>query len=238
MPIIKIGADPEAFIVDKSGTFFPAHNIVPGTKEHPFKLERGAVQVDGVACEFNIDPVETEDSFVKNIGVVLTQINEIIKKVDKDLSLSWVPIVQFKPLVWDTVPETNKILGCDPDYNINGEVNINPTEKLEGTPLRTAAGHIHIGFLDNLIDNPGDQSHFDDCLYFAKGFHSAGLRTYTPHSKDEYERLNYYGHNGSFRPKKYGVELRAPSNVWVKNEISQRLVFNETRTRFKELSGI
>lgn len=238
MPVIRIGCDPEAFIADGKGEFISAHDIVPGSKQSPFKLELGAVQVDGVACEFNIDPVETEDAFVKNVNTVITQINEIIKKADKDFHLSWTPVAKFKTSVWDIVPEANKILGCDPDYNINGEVNINPTELLEGSTIRTAAGHIHIGFLDDLLENASDQSHFDDCLYFAKGFHSAGLSCYTPRNSVERERLKYYGHTGSFRPKKYGIELRAPSNVWVKNEVSQRLVFNETRTRFKELSGI
>jgi len=238
MPVVRIGCDPEGFIIDGKGEFLSAHEFLPGNKRQPFRLERGAVQVDGVACEFNIDPVETEDAFVKNVNTVITQINEIIHKADKDFSVVWKPIAKFRESVWSIVPDDNKILGCDPDYNIKGEVNPNPIDVLEGSTIRTAAGHMHIGFLDEPVDDPLDSSHFDDCLYFAKGFHNRGLSCFVAQTSDEFERLKYYGHSGSFRPKKYGVELRAPSNVWVQSEKTQRLIFNQTRNRFKELSGI
>jgi hypothetical protein len=62
----KIGADPEFFLRDKAtGKFVSAHGLIPGTKRQPMKVDKGAVQVDGMALEFNIDPVTNLDSSVK-----------------------------------------------------------------------------------------------------------------------------------------------------------------------------
>ena len=55
MTQILVGCDPEVFVA-KGGKFISAHGMIPGTKKAPHKVERGAVQVDGMALEFNIDP--------------------------------------------------------------------------------------------------------------------------------------------------------------------------------------
>ena len=59
---LLLGADPEAFVVLKDGGIpVSAHGLLPGTKDKPFPVEKGAVQVDGMAAEFNIEPAATED---------------------------------------------------------------------------------------------------------------------------------------------------------------------------------
>jgi hypothetical protein len=238
MITVKIGCDPEGFLFDKKkGAFVSAHDVLPGTKHKPFKLERGAVQVDGVAVEFNIDPAVTEEEFDNNISVVLQQIDEMVFAANKDLEVRWEPVATFSEEVWKLVPEQSKVLGCDPDYNVKGEVNINPTEKLEAASIRTAAGHIHIGFVDKPKDNIS-HDHFQDCLYIAKGFFESSLPSFVPRTKAEEERMNYYGHNGSFRPKPYGVELRAPSNWYVPSSQNRRTIYTETRNKFRELTGL
>jgi hypothetical protein len=238
MAKVLLGCDPEIFLVYDNKEFISAHEVLPGTKTVPFKVKDGAIQVDGVAAEFNIDPVDNADDFNKNISSVLGQMDEIIKSVDKKISYRCTPIAKFRPDVWSKVPENSKILGCDPDYNVSGEVNINPTEKLEFSTVRTAAGHIHIGFKDEYIENPMDADHFSDCLYIAKGFFHGHLSSYIPRTKEEEERMNYYGHNGSFRPKKYGIELRAPSNWYVGSEEGRKTIFNQTRNHFRSITGL
>ena len=238
MTIIRIGADPEGFLFDAKGDAVPAYGYVPGDKHNPHELDGGAVQVDGMAVEFNIDPVTNADDFVKNIWKVTSQIDEMIKAVDSELSVRWIPIAKFRKTIWNVAPEQSKMLGCDPDWNVSGQINANPTSKLEGNPIRTAAGHIHIGFRDDLIDDPLDPSHFNLCLMIAQGFFKGHLSSYIPNTLDEEERMQYYGHNGSFRPKKYGVELRAPSNLWVQTEEAQRKIFHETRSKFHDLTGL
>ena len=52
----KVGADPEIFLGDADGGLVSAYGLIKGDKEHPFPVTNGAVQVDGMAAEFNIDP--------------------------------------------------------------------------------------------------------------------------------------------------------------------------------------
>jgi hypothetical protein len=68
--MILIGADPELFVFTRSGKPVSAHDLIPGTKYEPHEVGNGAVQVDGVAAEFNIDPAANEDEFFFNIAFV------------------------------------------------------------------------------------------------------------------------------------------------------------------------
>ena len=78
---ILVGADPELFLA-KNGQFVSAHNLLPGTKYEPFPVKSGAIQVDGMAAEFNIDPVENEDSFLSSLETVLTQLKSMVPDYD------------------------------------------------------------------------------------------------------------------------------------------------------------
>jgi hypothetical protein len=58
--MFMIGCDPEIF-VKKGGKLIAATGLVPGDKKKPFRVMGGAVQVDGLALEFNTDPVASND---------------------------------------------------------------------------------------------------------------------------------------------------------------------------------
>ena len=66
-----IGADPEVFVTDKNNQFVSAFNMVPGDKAKPYPVPFGAVQVDGMALEFNIEPASTRQEFIHNITCLL-----------------------------------------------------------------------------------------------------------------------------------------------------------------------
>src|SRR5690606_35310738 len=67
----SIGCDPELFLVDGKGNFRSAHDLIPGSKLQPFKVEKGFIQPDGTSAEFNIDAAVTEEEFTTNIKTVL-----------------------------------------------------------------------------------------------------------------------------------------------------------------------
>lgn len=234
MTTVYLGADPELFLTI-GGKFISAAGLFPGTKNEPFKIDKGAVQVDGNALEFNIDPATSEDEFNHHFEVVLKQLDGMVKLVDKDIKMEFTPIAEFDKEDWNRIPESAKELGCSPDYNINGQENPNPSDKIYNIPVRTAAGHIHIGW-GNHLDISTGTSHFEDCIYVAKKFHVSGL--FKPETDEEHKRLEYYGMHGSFRPKPYGVELRSPSNRWVPHEITRRKMFNDVRSNVKHFMGI
>lgn len=64
---LLVGADPELFVSD-NGKLVSCHGLLPGTKAEPHRVERGAVQVDGMAAEFNIDPAGDEETFITNLN--------------------------------------------------------------------------------------------------------------------------------------------------------------------------
>lgn len=235
---VTIGCDPEGFIRRKDGKFVSAAGYFPGTKKVPYELEGGAVQVDGVALEFNIIAADTQEKFLERIAVVTAQLDELVANTfDKDHSLSFIPVALFDEEDWSKIPTDAKVLGCDPDYNaMTGDINLNPTEKLKDLRLRTAAGHLHIGWTKDM--DPQDVGHRADCQFIAKGFHQAYLKPFYPETNEERTRVKYYGHNGSYRFKPYGIELRAPSNVWLSTPVLQAQAFNATRNHFKKLTGL
>ena len=231
---VMLGADPEVFLMigDK---FVSAAGMFPGTKHEPHSIDKGAVQVDGNALEFNIHAAANEDEFEGHIKTVLTQLDEMVKLVDKDMRIVFTPVATFEKDYWDNkVPLSAKELGCDPDFDFAGQMNRNPAEVIYEQPVRTAAGHIHIGWEEGL--DPGNKGHFADCVYIAKKFHISGL--FQPKTNEEQERLKYYGMNGAFRPKSYGVELRSPSNLWVAHEDTRRQMYRDVRQNFRQAVGL
>lgn len=225
---ILVGCDPEVFLT-YGNKFVSAYGLFPGTKEEPFKVEKGAVQVDGLALEFNIDPAKNEEEFLNNIDTVLNQMNEMVKNVDKGLKINFLPVAKFEEKEFEQLPEECKMLGCDPDFNVTGFMNVAP-EELINLPIRTGSGHIHIGWTNGV--DPFSPEHFGDALVVAKHFHK-----YQPFrlTAEEQERLKYYGGNGAFRPKPYGVELRAHSNVWVEHEKTRKAMYDFTIKTMNEI---
>lgn len=225
---ILLGCDPELFIEDKGGRYVSAFGILPGTKSEPYEVECGAVQVDGTAFEFNIKPAKTEEEWEKNIRTVLVQMDNMIKKIDKNFKLTCIPVAFFDEKYFEQLPEEAKLLGCDPDYSCYSGGQQVPPEELKDAPFRTASGHVHIGWTEGV--KPHHPMHFGECQRVAFNFKNEGL--YAARTLLEKKRAKYYGLNSAFRPKSYGVELRAPSNRWVQHESTRRRMYRETFNRY------
>ena len=213
-----VGADPEYFL-KKNGVNVSAHGLVKGTKKKPMLLEGGAVQVDGTALEFNIDPAENEEQFLQHIDMVLAQIRDLIPE---EYEFVFDPVAEYDPNYFKNLPFAARELGCDPDYNAYSGLR-NPVPDNEET-FRTSSGHIHLGF-ERAED---DADHFLDCQAIIKAcdyFIGLPLTLIEPISK----RQKLYGKAGAFRPKPYGVEYRSPSSFWVKSPTLQRFVFQQVK---------
>lgn len=223
MSKFKFGCDPEVFL-SVGGRYVSAHGLFPGTKEEPHKVEKGAVQVDGLALEFNIDPASTAKEFSGNIETVLRQMKEMVAKVDKDMKIEFKALANFDVKYFKDLPENSKILGCDPDFNCTtGEIIIKRKD-ITNVPVRTAAGHVHLGWTEG--EDAMSAVHFEDARFIAKTFHSDLSNPFNARTPDEMGRLAYYGGHGAFRPKSYGVELRQYSNHWVETPANREKMFN------------
>ena len=223
---ILIGADPEVF-VKKNGRFRSAHGLIPGTKKEPLKVDGGAVQVDGCALEYNINPAATEDEFVENNERVLEQLREMVPGYEIVIT----PTARFHGNHFRTLPEEAKELGCEPDFNAHegGAENPKPDNR---TTMRTGAGHIHIGFTEGV--DPKDPEHIQRCCTLVKHL-DAYLGVPSVLWDGDVKRRSMYGKAGAFRPKPYGVEYRTLSNAWVGNPDLMRYVYRQTIASVKAL---
>lgn len=219
MTAILVGCDPEVF-VKKGGVFQSAFNLIVGDKKAPQKVRNGAVQVDGMALEFNIDPARTEDEFCYYVQDVLNTMTKMVPEFE----VVAVPVAHFSEEHMKLQPAAALELGCDPDFNAwaDGAVNTKPDGN---RPMRTAAGHIHIGWTKD--EEIGDRLHLERChmivkqLDFYLGLASLAYDT-------DVERRGMYGCAGCYRPKSYGVEYRTLSNAWLKSEKLMRWAYRNT----------
>ena len=224
---IKIGADPELFV--KFGKDFISVEdnrgpLIPGTKAQPYEVKGGAIQVDGVAAEFNVNPSTTFKAFYGNTKSVLKDLQARMKKHNKKLSLAPVPTAFFKQDYFDQLPEHVKVLGCDPDFDAYQDGAPNPRPQTD-KPFRTGSGHFHIGWYSPASHvDPFYQGHIEDCCLVAKQLDKYFLEAAKDWDKDK-TRMELYGKPGTFRPKPYGMEYRAPSNAWLSSYESLRAAY-------------
>ena len=224
---ISIGCDPEFFLVDsKTKKPVSPHEFLSGTKTEPTPVNGGAVQVDGLAVEFNIDPAYNTVGFNRNINSVMSDIR---KMIPSHLEFHFTPTMWFDEDYLAKLPSHVLELGCDPDFDAytNGAPNPRPKPLVkDGKVLRTAAGHIHIGW-------PGDidvtsEVHRWNCILLAKRLDMVFKPTMSLIDFDTL-RSSMYGKPGAYRPKPYGMEYRTPSNVWVPSNGLRTTMFNLTR---------
>jgi hypothetical protein len=220
------GCDPELF-VRKKKTFISAAGLIPGTKEAPFKVDGGAVQVDGMAVEFNIDPVDNVTDWNKNIEKVLGALRDMLPGHE----LVAIPSITFRQKQWDATPDEAKELGCDPDYNAYSGLE-NPRPAALGR-VRAAGGHIHVGWRNQADIPVTDPLHLQNCRHVVRR-----LDRYVGYPSLMYDndvrRRKMYGKAGAFRPKPYGVEYRTLSNFWVLDPEMRSWVFNMVNLAVEE----
>ena len=228
MTKFTIGCDPELFLIKQDGTPLSAHGAVPGTKKAPKPVASGAIQVDGMALEFNTEPVDLGyhfDTFNRNINTVIQELKKAVKETKgfKTARFKIAPVQDFGQEIMDKTPDEAKELGCDPDYcAYTGEPNPRPDGEVT---FRTAGGHIHIGWgADIPVEHP---DHLEICCDFIKCM-DAHVGLYMTIIESDPRRRELYGKAGAFRPKSYGVEYRTPSNEWLLTIAHRRSIYDLT----------
>lgn len=218
-----LGSDPETFLTDKDGVFYSAHDIIPGTKYEPFFVTAGAIQVDGVAAEFNTFPARHEDEWFTNHMVVLGELQRFVDIKRPDLTVTPLPTATFSAEYFASLPMPVKELGCTPDFNAYTEAQNDPPSTDE--PFRTGGGHVHIGWGNHF--DVTDDAHFRECCKIVKQLDATLYEASLIWDNDQ-KRRTLYGKAGAFRPKSYGVEYRPLSNRWLRDETTIRAVYRIT----------
>lgn len=209
---VTIGADPEVFVTDGE-KIISGIGLIGGTKEEPRETASGAVQEDNVLAEFNIEPASTPEDFVQHINKVVGELKDI-------LAPKGIAVVSSHEFEEEALIEGGMqalVFGCDPDLNC-WDMEQNEAPDCMST-LRTAGGHVHIGY-----DQPDPAISFRIarmCDVFL-GIPSILIDNDT-------RRRELYGKAGACRIKAYGIEYRSLSNFWLKVSTVTEWVFNQAK---------
>lgn len=230
---LLIGTDPELFAFDKvKKKYISAHALIPGTKETPHPVDGGAVQVDGMALEFNIVP----DTNLSTVWERIVQVRgELEAMLPAAVITKAIPYIDFDFDVFDDTPDTAKELGCEPDYSAyTFEPNRLPADA-KTSRRRTTSGHIHLGWTEGAAITSAD--HIVKCGQMVQQLEMVvGSVCTILEGNEGLLRKQLYGKAGSFRPKHYGLEYRTPASTWIRDENKAALVLEATVIAFQELA--
>lgn len=218
---LKVGCDPEVF-VEHQGKPVSAFGMVKGTKEKPFPVTGGGVQVDGMALEFNTDPCESREEFLLKVMGVKDQ---LLSMIPQGHSLLIQPTAEFGSEYIQSQPEEAQELGCMPDSNAYMQGTNNPRPN-GSTDFRAAGGHLHLGWTEGA--HIKDKEHVELCckvIQLMDLFLGVPSVLVDPDTK----RRSMYGQAGAFRAKPYGVEYRTLSNFWIKTESTISWAYNQSQ---------
>lgn len=211
---VTLGADPEFFLFDKlRNEVVSAEGLIGGTKNEPKIISEvgHSIQEDNVMVEYNIPPCIDSYSFSREIAFVIDYISKVTAP-------HLVPYISASAILADEFLKSEQALmfGCEPDFNVwTRSENASPSSS---TNLRTAGGHIHIGYAEPSLE---DSEEIVKAMDLFLGVPSILIDT-------DKERRKMYGKAGAFRFKPYGVEYRTLSNFWITNALYSQWAFEQT----------
>lgn len=227
----SIGADPEVFIVNKSGHVVSMCGLVGGKKGDPLKIA-GQVGIleDNILVEINFSPVTSAKAFADRATHAKT-ILEVWLHEQKGMS-DWSVSNKVEALVPQKILQhaTAKEFGCDPDFDAYSMGSPNPKVDTKDLVVKTrewrfAGGHIHIGHTAAVP--PFVAANFCD-LFLGLKFLGADPQKI---------RRQYYGQAGRYRPTPYGLEYRTLSNFWMFDHDTAMCVAQSVHNMVNFMSG-
>ncbi len=218
---MRIGSDPEIFLVNKVGKHIAINGFINAGKEDPMQVPDMAtgftLQEDNVALELGHPPASTSEELSAYLEALMLKARSYIPE---DLDFSRLSCTVFTD---DQLQHPrSRIFGCEPDYcAYTHQPNPRPHPKYEG--MRSAGGHIHV----ETTLNPYDVAKSMDLFL---GVPSVLM------DKGE-ERKQLYGKAGAMRFKSYGVEYRTLSNFWIFNKEHRDWVWRNTERALNNMKA-
>lgn len=212
---ITVGADPEVF-VSRGGAISSAIGLIGGSKDNPRRVASGALQEDNVLAEFNIDPAKSAAQFSQHITTVMAELDGVL--ASKGHKLEIITSHEFDMDFLRGEGDMAMEFGCGAEWDAWTTHRL-PKPKGAETGLRTAGGHVHVGY-----DDPWELGNYSlaRLLDIVLGVPSVLL-------DEDVHRRSLYGSAGSMRHKPYGVEYRSLSNFWLKSEELHYWVFDRVK---------
>lgn len=224
-----LGSDPELVIFDKKlDRIIPSNGLVKGTKDKPFRLTHGTVQLDGTATEIGPDAGRTASEFIKNIKSVVQEVRQMLDDIEPDrYELRCGQLVRYHPDDVKDICPTSFDVGCSAEYSISHcpvtsqysllEIRSSGKISSDAVPI---GGHLHLGFCEGVSIT--DSLHLYDCKTLTDYFREC--TSYLPRLNRQ--RYSVRPTQNPVRIKTYGVEYRAPSSLWLADNKLSKLMFD------------
>lgn len=212
--MFTFGSDPEFFLFQK-GKFKSAIPVLPN-KENPIRKNGYAFYCDNVLAEAQVKPASTKTETVENIGECIRKLSEIVEPCKL--------VLQSAQTFPDSELEDKEArrVGCDPEWSAYSlEQVLPPQEVITTTGFRTAGGHVHLG-QNPLLENGLQILNVVRMLDLFLGVPSVLL----DRDKTARARREIYGHAGTHRVPKHGLEYRPLSNYWLASPSLVELVYD------------
>lgn len=214
---IHVGADPEVFVVDKSGECIPAWKFLP-KKKNAIPHTHGTTFYDGFQAEYTITSTYCHGYMIDFVRSGLRSVLEAARKVDKNAKLTPLPVVTLSPKVRHNTPKEHLALGCSPSKNAYGEDQL-AVPSPEDLEWRFAGSHFH--FKTSHKYNPTSKDGYTtetptqitnmvkmmDAIAGVANVAIAG-------NLNQPERRRFYGRAGEYRiPDVHRLEWRVPDTL-------------------------
>jgi hypothetical protein len=201
---LYFGSDPELFLL-KNGEVVPSTIALRNEK-----IEM--VAEDGFQVELHPYNNSCRESAGRNIGMAIQGLHNLATRKGYELSFNLAHTISDD--VWKHTPTETKRFGCSPTESAHNDKSKRATGLRER--FRAGGGHIHIG---SPIAKEGREE-------LVKVLDVVVGNTLVLIDRDpaNIERRKNYGRAGEYRPKKYGLEYRVPSNFWLRDYVLWSLV--------------
>lgn len=228
---VKFGCDPEFFLFDKeTNQIVPAVGKVKGTKESPFAVPGGTVQLDGTVLEVGTDPASTADEFVQNLKSVLRAAQEMVG--DRYL-IKCGAIGGYTPESLEGVPSTVFDVGCSPQFSIKSDGKLYRMRGLQKLDPKEVpiGGHVHLGWTSD--EDLTDALFLKDCFHVARLYESGVYKFCQGVGSNKRSQIIARRDSAtgeSFNPvriKPYGLEFRKLDSFWCSDERLLRFLYSE-----------
>jgi hypothetical protein len=216
--LISLGSDPEVFAINPNGEVTTSLAAgIQGDKQNVFDIGDGySIHKDNILVELNVPISNTKEEF---IATMLEGWKKLLKAM-APFSYRIASSLEIDEDILAGDPNASEF-GCDPDICAWTGKSKRPSDNSASDTLRTAGGHIHIGF--------SGESDLDFNIRLVKildillGIPSVVL-------DEDNRRRGIYGQAGSFRHKPYGLEYRSLSNFWVNSPQLIDWIWNSVET--------
>lgn len=215
---VKMGCDPELFLMDRSGEVVGAERVIPedgietlSVNEHNRLAPEGrkGIVLDGVQIELNPKPCHCRALLGNEISAAFKTLKEHLSKTG--FQASFAQCVEVSQTELDGLSEKSKLLGCAPSnnlYDLKATIGVNPATYR----TRSAGGHLHYG-LNGYPGVMAERERAIPLLDILVG-NTAVLMDRDPGNAT---RRKVYGRAGEYRLPKHGLEYRTLSNFWLRS---------------------